>query len=105
ATESEDKQTKENAQLRLLELSYFDEKDAINQALQDFKVKNGRCANQFAEIFSALKIIKLPNNKDFRIDKLGNIVDPTDAPYLLNKQTCEIDLDKTKTKLPWHTYK
>jgi tetratricopeptide (TPR) repeat protein len=100
ATETEDKQAKESAKLRLLQLDSLDEQDAVNSVLKTFKEKNGRCANSLSEIFPYLKDVKLPNNKDFRIDKSGNIVDPSDAPYLLKKETCEIDIDRTKSKLP-----
>jgi hypothetical protein len=100
AEETEDKQAKESAKLRLLEIDSLDERDAINSILKNFKEKSGRCANNFTEIFSLLKDVKLSNNKDFRIDKSGNIVDPSDVPYLLNKEICVVELDKTKTKIP-----
>ncbi len=98
--ESQDTQTKENAKLRLLQLDSLDEIEAIQKALTQFKQQNGRCANNWQEIFPLLQNIKLPNNKDFRVDDKGNIVDPTDAPYLIDKESCRVKLDLEKTKLP-----
>jgi tetratricopeptide (TPR) repeat protein len=92
--ESDDKQVKENAALRLLELDSLDERDAIRAALQSFKEKQGRCANNWQEILPLLA------NSKLRVDSLRNLVDPTGAPYVLDKQTCNVELDKEKTKIP-----
>jgi tetratricopeptide (TPR) repeat protein len=98
--ESEDRQAKETAALRLLELDSIDERDAIRTALQNFKQKSGRCANNLQEILPLLRNVKLPSGKDFQIDKSNNPVDPTGAPYLLDKQTCDVKLDFEKSKIP-----
>ncbi|MGI8669298.1 MAG: tetratricopeptide repeat protein [Aridibacter sp.] len=98
--EAQDTQIKENAKIRLLELDSFNERDAIQKVLTQFKEQKGRCANDWQEIFPLLQNVKLPDGKDFRVDDKGNIVDPTDAPYLLDKEHCEIKLDLEKTKLP-----
>ena len=100
AAGSEDKQVRENAELRLLELDSLDERDAIRAALKNFKERQNRCANNFQEILSQLLNIKLPGGKDFRVDNQKNLVDPTGAPYVLDKQTCDVQLDREKTKLP-----
>ena len=100
AAETEDKQAKENAELRLLELDSLDERDAVRTVLRNFKEKQGRCPNNFQEILPQLLNVKLPGNKDFRVDNQKNLVDPTGAPYVLNKQTCEVELDRAKTKIP-----
>lgn len=99
--ESEDTQVKDNALIRLLELDSLDERDALRKVLQDFKAKNNRCAAHWREIIPQLRSAVLPTKKDFRIDGAGNIVDPTDAPYILDKEKCEATLDFEKTKLPW----
>lgn len=98
--ESDDGQVKENAALRLLELDSLDERDAIRAALQNFKEKSGRCANNFQEILLLLRTVKLPTGKDFRLDKSNNIVDPTGAPYLLDKEKCDVLLDVKTSKIP-----
>ncbi|MDQ3634488.1 MAG: hypothetical protein M3405_08265 [Acidobacteriota bacterium] len=98
--EAQDTQTKENAGIRLLELDSFDEREAIQKVLSQFKEQKGRCAKNWQEILPLLQSVKLPTGKDFRVDDKGNIVDPTDAPYLLDKENCEIKLDTEKTKIP-----
>jgi len=98
--ESDDRQAKEVAALRLLELDALDERDAIRAALQNFKEKTGRCAAGLPEILPLLRNVKLPTGKDFRIDKSNNLVDPTGAPYILDKQNCDVKLDVEKTKIP-----
>jgi len=97
--DAEDTQTRQMAEIRLMQLDSLDERDALNTALQSFKEKNNRCANNWAEIFPLLKAVKLPNGKDFRIDRDNNLVDPSDAPYILNKQ-CAAALDAKKSKIP-----
>ena len=99
--ESNDSQVSNNATFRLLELDSLDEQDAILSALQTFKNKNNRCANSWREILPLLQTVKLPNGKDFRIDKSNNLVDPSGTPYILDKENCEVSLDKEKTKVPW----
>jgi tetratricopeptide (TPR) repeat protein len=98
--EAEDERVRENAGLRLLELDSLDERDAIRQALENFKAGNNRCANSWREILPLLQKIKLPNGKSFRVDNASNLFDPTGAPYLLDKENCEVKLDAEKTKLP-----
>ena len=98
--DGQDRQTKENAALRLLELDSLDERDAINQVLRTFKETNNRCAINWSEIFPILKSVKLPGGKDFRIDKSNNLIDPSGAPYILDPNNCSVGLDKKTTKLP-----
>ncbi|MGI8641538.1 MAG: tetratricopeptide repeat protein [Pyrinomonadaceae bacterium] len=98
--ESQDEQIKESAALRLLELQSLDERDAIRFALQTFKEKNNRCANNWREILPLLQTVKLPDGKDFRIDRQNNLIDPSGAPYILDKENCDVRLDIKTTKIP-----
>lgn len=97
---SDDSRTRELAASRLLELDSLDEREVIKRALDEFKLRNDRCANNWSEIFPLLKTAPLPNGRDFAIDKSNNLVDPSGAPYLLNKENCSIKLDVNKTKIP-----
>ena len=98
--ESNDRQIKENAALHLLELDSRDERDAINDSLQNFQKQNNRCANNWREILPLVQTIKLPGSKSLRVDAANNLADPTGAPYILDKNSCEAKLDAAKTKLP-----
>lgn len=97
---SEDRQAKENAELRLLELDSLDERDAIRAALKSFQAKQGRCASNFQEIIPLLLNVKLPTGRDFSVDNAENLIDPSGAPYILDKQACDVLLDRKKTKIP-----
>ncbi len=98
--EAQDEQAKENARLRLLGLDSLDEREAIQKALDDFKAKNNRCVGSWREITPSLQTVKLPNGRDFRIDYSNNLIDPTDAPYVLDKEKCVVNLDAARTKIP-----
>lgn len=96
-----DRQLKENAALRLLELDSLDERDAIDAALHSFREKNNRCAGDWREITPALlQAAKTPENKKIRADDAGNLIDPTGAPYLLDGENCRAQLDPKRTKIP-----
>ena len=98
--DAQESRTLETAKIRLMELDWLDERDAIRNALQTFKSKNNRCANNWSEVFHILKSLKLSENKDFRIDRSNNLVDPSGVPYLLDRQKCDVLLDAGSTKIP-----
>lgn len=98
--EAQDEQIREHAAARLLQLDWFDERDAIRDALGKFKEKNNRCAGNWSEIFPLLKNYKLPGGGDFRIDAANNLVDPSGAPYRLMQKECDVEIDLENTKVP-----
>jgi len=98
--QAEDSQTKENARLRLFQLDSLDERDAINGVLKTVKQQTGSCPVKLSEIFPKLMNVKRPNGKDFRIDQAGNLVDPSNAPYLLDSKACEAILDPENSTIP-----
>ena len=97
---SDEESVRNAAEKRLKELDSFDERDAIDKALAEFRERSGRCANNLSEILPMLVPVKLPENRDFHIDKSNRLVDPTGAPYLLDKEKCRVQLDAATTKLP-----
>ncbi len=98
--EANDSESEYYASLRLRQLDSLDERDAIRQMLLKFKENNGRCAAGWSEIVPLLKTVKLPHERDFRVDAANNIVDPSDAPYVLDREKCDVFLDPSKTKIP-----
>lgn len=97
---SDDWQVTITAERRLKELDSLDERDVIDRKLTEFKERSGRCVNSFMEIYPALMTEKLPGNKEFRINKTNQLVDPSDTPYLLDKENCRTKLDVEHTGLP-----
>jgi tetratricopeptide (TPR) repeat protein len=99
---SDDDQVRITAERRLQELESLDEREAIDRALTEFNEKTGRCANNLGEILPMLMTVKLPEDRDFRINNANQLVDPTGAPYLLDKVNCQVRLDAEHTTLPLH---
>ncbi|MEP6944773.1 MAG: hypothetical protein ABJA02_02565 [Acidobacteriota bacterium] len=97
---SEDPQIKLTAQRRIAELDSFDEQEAIDKALAEFQDQSGRCPNSFAEIMPTLMHVKLPAGNEFQVDSANRLVDPTSAPYLLDKETCRSKVDREHSGLP-----
>ena len=98
--DSDDQNIRLTMTLHLNEIDSLDERATIDAALADFRQKTGRCASSLNEIFPMLRGIRLPGERDFRIDAANRLVDPTDAPYLLDKENCRAALDLEHTKLP-----
>lgn len=100
--QARDSQSKRNAELRLLQLDSLDERDAIGEAISEFREANGRCPSGWRELLPILSRKEIPGDRDFRIDKEGRVVDPTDAPYLLTSEggECAVALDKERTAIP-----
>jgi tetratricopeptide (TPR) repeat protein len=94
-----DEQVRITATRRLAQLDSFDERDAIDKVLTEFKETNGRCAVTWAEIVPKLMAVRLPENHQFRIDAEKNIVDPSDAAYILDQEKCRTKLDLSKTSI------
>jgi len=92
--EAEDSQTKKAIETRLMSLDSLEERDAIRAALKDFQQKSGRCAQNWNEIIPLLKNVKLPDGLEFHLDRANNLVDPSNTPYVLNKEKCEVELGK-----------
>ncbi len=96
-TESEDEAVRITADRNLKKLDWFDERDAINKVLADFRENNGRCSNSFGEVSAQLIQITLPEGRSLRADAARRLVDPTNVPYVLDKEKCVVTLDREKT--------
>lgn len=97
---TDDDMVKLTAERKLKELDSLDEREAIDRALADFKERSGHCAISFGEILPMLATITLPEDRDFRVNGANQLVDPTDAAYILDKENCRVRLDPEHTKLP-----
>ena len=96
--QAEDERSRENAELRLLQIDSLDERDIITAALAEFQDANKRCPSSWAELIPT--IAKKPEaSRLLRIDQSNNIVDPSGAVYFLNREKCTVDLGKD-TKVP-----
>jgi tetratricopeptide (TPR) repeat protein len=94
--ESKDEQVKELIGRRLMQVESFDERDAIRAALKDYQTRTGRCVSSWKDISQALRASRL------RIDvQTGAPVDPSDTPYVLVKNGCDVDLDYPRSRVPY----
>ncbi|NNE99446.1 MAG: hypothetical protein HKN25_10550, partial [Pyrinomonadaceae bacterium] len=98
--QAEDSQTKANAKIRLLQLDSLDERDAINTVLNRIKSEKGSCPAALRSVLPGLQNMRLPNGKEFRINKDRRLVDPSNVLYLLDKQSCKAVLDPEKSRIP-----
>lgn len=98
--EAQDQQTKNNASFRLNEIDSLDEREAINRILGERATAAGRCPASLREIFTELSRVDLPNGRTFQVGPTGEIVDPSGAPYLLDRNTCRARIDAARSKIP-----
>jgi tetratricopeptide (TPR) repeat protein len=84
--ESDDQNIKRMAELRLLQIDSFDERDMIRRVLADYSAQKGRCPSDWREVAARLQAARL------RLDKTGAPLDPTGTPYSLVKDGCDVDL-------------
>lgn len=96
--ESEDEQSKRNAQLRLFQLDSESESKAVNGLLIEMK-NAGRCPASISAIFGRLKDLPLPDGGDFRVNANNELVDPSGIPYTFDQVKCSIRLS-AESKIP-----
>lgn len=94
AAESEDEQTKKNAQFRLAELDAFDEIDIINRDLEAYKRRSGKCPENWKGFMDYLRIFGSADAARLRFDNDGTPVSPIEIPYQFDKQSCTASLPK-----------
>ncbi len=97
--DAQDESVAVTAKRRLMQVDSLDDRDAIDRVLVDFKEKNGRCANSFGEVGAVLTQLKLPDGRMLKIDGARRLVDPSDVPYLLDKENCKAKLDLEKSPI------
>lgn len=96
--EAQDERSRQNAELRLLQIDSLDERDLINAALKEFRESNSRCPTTWSELLPTLQKRSL-GGKGLRIDGSNNIVDPSGVPYSIDVSGCTAELGAT-TKIP-----
>lgn len=96
--EAEDESSRQNAELRLLQIDSLEEREMIAAALSDFRTANMRCPANWSELLPTLQR-KTREARRLRIDRTNNIVDPSGVPYLLNRTNCTVELG-AGTKIP-----
>jgi len=96
--EADDERSRENAELRLLQIDSLDDRDILDPILAEFRESNGRCASNWPEIVP-LVLKKKSLTVGLRVDRSNNIVDPTGVPYMIDREKCTAELGAA-TKIP-----
>lgn len=82
-----DDKVKEMAGRRMMQLDSLDQRDALQRVLAAYQSRTGRCPASWQEIETVLRALK------WRTDASGAPLDPSGAPYLLNRHSCAAELD------------
>jgi len=88
AESSEDPTVKQMVKTQLMRLDSLAEREKIRRVLLDYTHGRGHCVTSWREISAPLFAAGL------RIDASGAPLDPTDVPYRLIKNGCDVDLDE-----------
>jgi tetratricopeptide (TPR) repeat protein len=85
--ESTDNKVKDMARRRLMQLDSLDERDALRKIFELYKARIGHCPASWKEVEPVLKNLRVPVNSS------GSPFDPSGKPYVLKKETCDVELD------------
>ena len=83
---SGDEGMKQLAFKRLLQLQSLDEMDALRVVLNAHRTRTGRCPQGWPEVAAALRAARFP------VDSTGVPLDPSNAPYVIKADSCEVEL-------------
>jgi tetratricopeptide (TPR) repeat protein len=89
---STDPTVKDMVAKQVMRLNSLDERDEIRNVLNAFKAKNGRCASSWREVANELRAVRLILDP-----KTGAPLDPSETPYELIKNGCDVGLDVNTT--------
>lgn len=90
---AEDEQTKNFALLRFQHVQALDELDAIRSGLKIFQEKHDRCPRSWGEVYPILSKTVPPYGDALRLNRNGEMVDPSGAPYVLKSDDCTVVLN------------
>jgi tetratricopeptide (TPR) repeat protein len=88
AEASDDPTVKAMVQKQLWRLDWTEDRDKIRRLLSNYATNTGRCVTSWKDINLALAAAGL------RVNGAGAPLDPTNVPYRLIKNGCDIDLDE-----------
>jgi tetratricopeptide (TPR) repeat protein len=84
---TEDGHTRQLAHNRLAQLQSLDEMDALRRVLSAYRERSGgRCAATWREVAAVLRAV------NFKQDQAGSPLDPSDVPYRLLSDKCDVEL-------------
>ena len=97
--DSQDDVSRQNAELRLMQIDSLDERDVLNSALEEFRSANNRCATSWSEVFPIVQR-KAKRGPDLKFDRSNNFVDPSGVPYRIDGDKCRAEINWPASKIP-----
>lgn len=85
--EAGDRNVREMARRRLLQLDAMRELEGLRRLMASFRDKIGRCPESWRDLEAVFRALKV------RVDATGAPLDPAGTPYLLVKDKCEVSID------------
>jgi len=92
--QSGEEHVREMARKQLMRLESLDQQDGLRKLFAAFKTRYGKCPDSWRELAQILRALRIP------MDESGAPLDPSGAPYVLQAGACEVELDRTQTKVP-----
>lgn len=86
--EAGDREVREMARRRLMQLRAFEEMDALRRLMETYKTRTGRCPASWQELQNAFRVLRM------RVDSAGAPLDPAGTPYVLVKDDCDLRTDR-----------
>ncbi len=93
--QSTEDQVKEMARRRILQMDSLDQRDSLREFFKTYKTRTGKCPESWRELEQIFRAVRLP------VDQSGAPLDPSGAPYVLQAGKCEVELDLTKSQVPY----
>jgi tetratricopeptide (TPR) repeat protein len=90
---TDDEQMRQLALKRLLQLQSLDEMDTLRAVLGAYRTRTGRCPRDWNEVAAALRAVRFPVNSS------GAPLDPSDVPYVIKTDACDVELGEQSTVL------
>jgi monomeric isocitrate dehydrogenase len=87
AEASDNANVKQMVEKQLMRLDSLEERATSRQALEFYKTRTGHCPETWKQIGAAFTSLGL------RVDASGAPLDPSNTPYRLVKDGCDVDLD------------
>lgn len=86
--QSADERVREMARRRLMQVASLEEREVLRKVLAAYKNQLGRCPISWGETGEALRNLK------WKLDESGAPLDPSGSAYVLDKDFCEVQLDR-----------
>lgn len=93
--QSTEDQVREMARRRILQMDSLDQRDSLREFFKAYTTRTGKCPESWRELEQIFRAVRIP------VDQSGAPLDPSGAPYVLQAGKCEVQLDLTRSQVPY----